>query len=66
MLSPGINIRKKHTAVPVKFDNCGVNVAGIQYRVHSIGIGFLLLNALGGALTQITKISKIVFLLLIA
>ena len=24
--------------MPVKFDNCGVNVAGIQYRVHSIGI----------------------------
>ena len=48
---------------PIKFHIRGVNIAGIHYRIHSIGIEALLLKALGGALTQITKISNIVFLL---
>ena len=35
--------------VPVKFDKRVVNIAGIHYRIHSIGIEALLLKALGGA-----------------
>ena len=45
--------------VPVKFDKCvGVNVAGIDYRVHSIGIEPLRVKSLCGTLTQIPKKSK--------
>ena len=48
--------------MPVKFDiRVGMNIAGIHYRIHRIGIEPLLLKALGGALTQITKMSKMVF-----
>ena len=43
---------------PIKFHIRGVNIAGIHYQLHSIGIEALLLKALGGALTQIPKISK--------
>ena len=36
--------------MPVKFDiRVGMNIAGIHYRIHSIGIEALLLKALGGA-----------------
>ena len=46
--------------VPVKFDKCvGVNVAGIDYRVHSIGIEPLRVKSLCGTLTQIPKKSKV-------
>ena len=45
--------------MPVKFDKRGVNIAGIHYQLHSIGIEALLLKALGGVLPQIPKISKL-------
>ena len=49
--------------VPVKFDKCvGVNVAGIDYRVHSIGIEPLRVKSLCGTLTQIPKKSKVLFI----
>ena len=43
--------------VPFKFDKRGVNIAGIHYRIHSIGIEGLL-KALRGALKQIAKYQK--------
>ena len=38
--------------VPVKFDNCVLNIAGIHYRINSIRIEARLLKALGGAPTN--------------
>ena len=48
--------------VPFKFDKRGVNIAGIHYRIHSIGIEGLL-KALRGTLTKITKKTKMIFVL---
>ena len=39
---------------PIKFHIPGVNIGGIHYQLHSIGIEALLLKAL----TQFPKISK--------
>ena len=53
--------------VPVKFDTrVGVNIAGIDYRINRIRIEFLRVKSLCGALIQIPKISKILFLLPVA
>ena len=46
-----------------KFDiRVGVNAAGIHYRMNSIWIYSLLLKALGGALIQIPKKLKMIFI----
>ena len=49
--------------VPVKFDErVDVNVEGIHYRIHSIGIEYIILKSLGGTLIKIPKMLKVVFL----
>ena len=49
--------------VPVKFDErVDVNVEGIHYRIHSIGIEYVLLKSLGGTLIKIPTMLKVVFL----
>ena len=49
--------------VHVKFyKHVGVNVEGIHYRIHRIRIEALLLQAIGGALIQIPKKLKMIFI----
>ena len=48
--------------VPVKFDvRVGMNIAGIHYRIHSIGIEALLhRKALGGAYTNSQNVKTVI------
>ena len=43
---------------PVKFDNCVVNVAGIHYQLHSIGIEAILLKPWVELLHKLPKYQK--------
>ena len=44
--------------LPVKFDNCVVNVAGIHYRIDSIGIEAILLKPWVELLHKLPKYQK--------